>query len=271
MNVAISNIAWRRDEEGAAAELLHGLGVRGVEVAPSKIGPAPAELTNDEIARYRESWNELGIEIVSMQALLFGQERLSLFESAEQRSEMQRYLAKIVRLGGALRARALVFGSPKNRRKGSLSDAQARDVAVPFFRALGEVASDAGTCLCIEPNPPVYGCDWITSAAAAMDLVDEVDRTGFGLHVDAAALHMAGEGPDTIRRAGANIRHFHASEPDLAAVRAGTAVDHAGFASALRACAYPRWVSIEMREQPAGASNLDAARTAIEFVTRTYA
>lgn len=270
MNIAISNIAWRRDEEGEAAKLLQRMGIQGVEVAPSKIGPEPALLGDDEIRRYRAFWNELGIEIVSMQALLFGQDHLALFHSDAERDEMLRYLERIIRIGGALGAKALVFGSPKNRRKGPLSDAEARAIAVPFFRAAGKIAAEFNTCLCIEPNPPVYGCDWITSASAALELVDEVDQPGFGLHLDAAALHLAGEGPDTIRRCGAKIRHFHASQPQLVAVRAGGEVDHATFADTLRELEYERWVSIEMREQPAGESNLAAAGAALEFACHVY-
>ena len=270
MNVAISNIAWRREEEGEVAQLLQRMGIQAVEVAPGKIGPDPARLPDAEIDRYRAFWNGLGIEIVSMQALLFGQDSLALFQSAAQRDEMLAYLGRIARLGGRLGAKVLVFGSPKNRKKGTLGEVEARAIAVPFFREVGKLAEEFGTSVCIEPNPPAYGCDWITNARDALDFVNEVDHPGFGLHLDAAALHMAGEGADAIRRAGTQIRHFHASQPNLAPVKAGGEVDHASFSETLRELEYSHYVSIEMREQVASGSNVAGVGAAIEYVCQVY-
>src|SRR5882672_6676734 len=216
MRIAISSIAWRADEESAVRDMLRRRGIDAVEVAPSKGGPRPAELTRDELLRYRAFWAEAGIEIVACQALLFGTNDLALFGSDAQRDALFEYLAQIVRLGGTLGARALVFGSPGHRKRGALGLERASELAAPFFRRLGAVAVAANTCLCIEPNPPEYGCDWITNVAQARALVDLVSHEGFGLHLDAAAIHMAGEDESAITGNTGRIRHFHASQPQLA-------------------------------------------------------
>jgi sugar phosphate isomerase/epimerase len=270
MRIAISSIAWRVDEEPAVRDLLSERGIDAVEIAPGKIGPEPAELGPDALARYRNFWRERGIEIVAMQALLFGRGELALFGTGAQREEMFGYLARIVRVGGALGARALVFGSPGNRKRGALSLAVAAELAAPFFRRLGEVALENGTCLCIEPIPPESACDWIHSAAQAREFVDLVAHPGFGLHIDAAALHMAGEGAAQIRANAGRIRHFHASEPQLAPVGAGSLVSHASFAEALRACGGVPAVSIEMRQVEQVASNLPHVERALAHVQRVY-
>lgn len=270
MRIAISNIAWRADEEREVRALLAARGVDAVEIAPSKIGPKPAELQLAELRRYREFWAERGVEIVAMQALLFGRGDLALFGGDAQRDEMFEYLARIVRVGGALGAKALVFGSPGNRKRGALSEEAAAQIAAPFFRRVGEVALEAGTCLCIEPNPPEYGCDWIHSAAQARELVAQVAHPGFGLHIDAAALHMANEGADQLAASAGRMRHFHASQPQLAPVGPGTAVPHETYAAALRACGGVRVVSIEMRQAEPSASNLPHVERALEFVQSVY-
>jgi len=270
VRIAISNIAWRADEEAGVRDWLAERGIDAVEIAPGKIGPAPAELTRDQLARYRDFWRERGIEIVAMQALLFGRSELALFGSDAQRDEMFRYLARIVRVGGALGARALVFGSPANRKRGAVSLEQAAELAAPFFRRLGELAVESGTCLCIEPNPPETGCDWIHGVAQARAFVDLVAHPGFGLHLDAAALHLAGEGEEQIHANAGRIRHFHASEPQLAPVGPGSLVPHERFAAALRAAGGVPAVSIEMRQVEPLASNLAYVERALAYVQPIY-
>jgi len=270
MKLAISNIAWRAEEERDVRDLLARLDVRGVEIAPSKIGPAPDRIDEDTARRYRASWEDRGIRIVAMQALLFGRPELSIFASAASRADMLAYLSAVIRLGGRLGARALVFGSPKNRLVGSLSRSEVEAIGVPFFRELGRIADDHDTCLCIEPNPPVYGADWITDARSAIQFVELVDHPGFGLHLDAGGLHLAGEGAPEIARGGAWIRHFHASQPQLVPLAPNGPVPHATYAEALKTLAYPRWVSIEMRGPENNAPALAAVETAVEFARATY-
>ncbi len=269
MRISISNIAWRADEEFAVRELLAARGIDAVEIAPSKIGPKPAELSPTELLRYREFWSERGIEIVAMQALLFGRGDLALFGSSAQRDELFEYLTRIVRAGGALGAAALVFGSPGNRKRGELDEARAAEVAVDFFRRVGDVALAADTCVCIEPNPPEYGCDWIQRVSQARQLVERTAHPGFGLHIDAAALQLAGEDIEQLHASAGRIRHFHASEPHLAPVGPNTSVPHKRYATALRTCGAPV-VSIEMRPVEASRSNLPHIERALDYVQSVY-
>lgn len=270
MKLAISNIAWRADEEAAVRERLVAAGIRGVEVAPGMVSRAPALASDDEIRRYRASWDARGIEIVAMQALLFGTEGLVLFGGEPARRALLEYLARIVRMGGLLGARSLVFGSPKNRCRGALDDAALEAIAVPFFRDVGAIAEHHGTCVCLEPVPRELGTDWILSAAEALAFVRRVDHPGIGIHLDAAALHLAGEGEAEIRAAGAGLCHFHASEPGLVPLGGGGVVPHGRYAAALRAIGYGGWVSVEMRSGGPALANLPAVEAAVAFAEATY-
>jgi sugar phosphate isomerase/epimerase len=270
VKLAISNIAWNAGEESAVADRLVELGVRGVEVAPSKVGPNPAEIDDDTARRYRASWEARGIRIVAMQALLFGRPDLAIFQGDAARDDLTEYMARVIRLGGILGARALVFGSPKNRRIEDLAPVAVERIALPFFRELGRIADDHDPCLCIEHNPPSYGADWITTAKDALAFVRAVDHPGFGVHLDAGGLFLANEGAAEIRAAGALIRHFHASQPELAPLAAGGPVPHAEFAAALHEMHYPRWVSIEMREVAGAPSALEHVETAVRHATAVY-
>jgi sugar phosphate isomerase/epimerase len=268
VKLGISNIAWPAEREAEVAKLLQRLGVAGVEIAPTKIWPAPLEATAEEITGYRRFWEERGIRLVAAQALLFGKPELTLFEAEDVRARTLDYLAGIARVCGALGTHALVFGSPKNRRVGSLPREEAWEIAVSFFRKLAEAAASAGTTVVMEANPREYGTDFITRAADAIDLVRAVSHPGFRLHLDTACMSLAGDPiADTITAADGILAHFHVSEPFLAPVL-GSKIPHADYARALRRRGYAGWVSIEMRQQDAFAPQ-ELADT-INFVRAAY-
>jgi D-psicose/D-tagatose/L-ribulose 3-epimerase len=259
MKLAMSAIAWEPPDDDAAARILREHGFDGVELAPGKIFSRPDTASDAEAAACRAAWERRGLKIVALQALLFGRPDLTVF--GESRDAALEYLSGLVRLGARLGAGALVFGSPRNRARGSLPMAQAWPRAVEFFRRLGDLAAEAGTCLCIEPNPPRYGADFVVDSGEALRLVDEVASPGFALHLDAACARLAGEDFPARLRAGAHVlRHVHLSEPDLAPVHSGGTVDLSGIAFALREISYAGFVSVEMK--PAG---LDALRAAARF------
>jgi sugar phosphate isomerase/epimerase len=207
--------------------------------------------------------------VVALQALLFGKPGLTLFGSAAARQATLEYLRGLIGQAARLGARALVFGSPGNRKRGGLGREAAKEVAVPFFRALGEAAQAHGVCFCIEPNPKDYGCDFVTTVAEAIDLVDAVGSEGFGVHLDTGGMTLAGETKAEVTAAVSRCRHFHVSTPYLAGVPGG-GVDHAGFADALREGGYRGWVSIEMSEAKLQPTWQEGVRQAIAFARATY-
>jgi D-psicose/D-tagatose/L-ribulose 3-epimerase len=283
MKLAISNIAWNTALEPQVADRLAELGVTGVEVAPSKVHPTPLAATNAELDRYREFWAARGIEVVGMQALLFGQNDLHLFREADSRKAMRDYLAGICRFAGRLGARSLVFGSPKNRQRGELPLDQAQSIAIDFFGDLGRVAASEGVWLCIEHNPTVYGADFVTTAAEALDLVRAVNQPGFGLHLDTGGFTLTGESLEPLAQAGAWWRHFHISEPNLAAIGGEDLSDpatlaglpneettrHTRYAAAVRDSGYSGWLSLEMKTLPDDQC-LAAVTRAVEFARACY-
>jgi D-psicose/D-tagatose/L-ribulose 3-epimerase len=269
LKLAISNIAWDPAHDDAVARVMQRLAVSGLEVAPTRIWERPTEASRAEVLEYRERWAARGVEIVAMQALLYGRPDLVVFGSAAERRQTLDYLAAISQLGSWLGAATLVFGSPKNRRVDGVPVDEIRDSAVSFFREAGREAAAVGVRLCIEPNPSQYECNFVTCAADAVALVREVGSEGFGLHLDSGAMTLSGDDPSrTFEECAGSMSHFHVSEPFLAPVGEGP-VDHQAFAAALRRADYDGWCSIEMR--PASDRGADEqARRALRFATNVY-
>src|SRR4051812_10174740 len=109
--LAVSGIAWEQAEEADVARLMRRHGCGAVELAPTGRWPKPLEAPAADVAAYRRWWEDQGLPVVALQALLFGQPELLLFESAPVRARLLDYLKGIVDLGAALGAKALVFGS----------------------------------------------------------------------------------------------------------------------------------------------------------------
>lgn len=269
MKIAISNIAWHIHEEESIVKVMQELGINGVEIAPTKIWQLPLSASDSEIASYRNFWKSKGIQIVAMQALLFGKSELAIFQDVEKRQETFNYLSAMVVLGRKLGVKNLVFGSPKNRLVRNTSSSEIEDVAISFFNSIGNVAADNGVVFCIEPNPTDYGCDFITTSQQGLELVDKVNNNGFGLHLDAAGMTLSKEDIEpAIKFAFKRLCHFHISEPYLAQV--GTdAVAHHLFSKTLTELNYQGWTSIEMKAQSPDSNVLNVTK-ALETAIAHY-
>ncbi|WP_181243286.1 sugar phosphate isomerase/epimerase family protein [Glaciihabitans tibetensis] len=266
----MSNIAWSPEEETEVADLLRELDVHQVEIAPTKVFPDPTEVSGAALDGYIDFWRDRNVSIVAFQSMLFGRPDLQVFDSGDLRRETFQRLASFVNLAGRMGVRALVFGSPKNRVvPGSMSSHQAMDIAVPFFRDLGRVAEDAGTIFCIEPNPAVYGCNFVNTAAEGFALVSMVDTPGFRLHLDAAGMTLAGDNlTDAISSSASMLTHFHVSAPQLGELEEQV-VDHSLAAAALTDTGYTGTLSIEMRSGAPGEASR-RVRDAVALARRHY-
>ena len=271
MRIAVSNIAWTATEDEDVERSLFEAGVDALEAAPSRLFADPDLVSDSEIDGIRKRLGSRRLDLVAFQSLLFGRPDATLFGAAgERRAFVERLTAMIV-LAERMVVPRLVLGSPRNRRLApGMSVADAVAVAVPVFVQLAERAQEAGTELCIEPNPAQYGCDFVTTPEEGMALVEAVDAPGFGLHLDTAGAVLAGADPvAAIERWGPLIRHLHVSAPDLGEIE-DDIVPHHEIAGALRRSGYTGVVSIEMRSAGV-ADDAERVRRAITRTRRHYA
>lgn len=246
MKLAFSNIAWDPCEDEQVAYLLKRYSVNAIDVAPGKYFPDPSTATDNDINSVKIWWAERGIEIVGMQALLFGTVGLNLFGTSDVQTGLLKHLHHICRIAAGLGARHLVFGSPKNRNRTGLSDEEAISIAVPFFRHLGDIAQIFNVSICLEPNPICYGANFMTNCNETADIVEQVAHPSIKMQLDTGALNINNENiADIIHRHSHLIGHIHASEPDLLPLGDGT-TDHNSIYNAVVKKLPEHVVSIEM-------------------------
>lgn len=246
MRLAISNIAWDIPEDEALAALLQRYQVDAIDIAPGKYFPKPGEATEADIVRVKQWWADRSIKITGMQALLFGTTGLNVFGPPESQVALLHHLDAVCRIGAILGAPRIVFGSPKNRDRSGLNDAETMAIATSFFRRLGDLAASYGVMICLEPNPTCYGANFMTTSFETAQVVTHIAHPAIRMQFDTGALTINGEDPATVLQMSAGlIGHVHASEPNLLPLGDGH-TDHAAMCQALSQHLPHHLVTIEM-------------------------
>ncbi|MFZ5756984.1 MAG: sugar phosphate isomerase/epimerase family protein [Pseudomonadota bacterium] len=270
MKISISNIAWDPDEDEEVAELLTSRLISSIDVAPGKYFPDPVSAKERDVLAVRAAWEKRGFAIEGMQALLFGTVGMNMFGPEDVRCRMLDHLLAVCRIGGWLGARRLVFGSPRNRDRSGLGDEAAMGMARDFFRRLGDIAANHGVVVCLEPNPPRYGANFMVDAASTAAVVREVAHPAIRMQFDLGAVVDNREDLLAIvREYGGLTGHIHLSEPGLVPLGdAGT--QHDLIAPVLRGGFPDRLACIEMVATTAE-PHVQAIARALDVACRYYA
>ena len=134
-----------------------------------------------------------------------------------------------------------MFGCPKNR---YLPDGEDGEIAVSFFRELGDYAMKHNTVIGMEANPVIYNTNYINDTASAIELIRKVGSEGFKLNLDIGTMICNEELVEVIEDSIDIINHVHISEPELKPLR--QRMIHNEIIEVLRQGNYKGFVSIEM-------------------------
>lgn len=263
MRLSVSNLAIPAGESLAG---LREMGVAGLEVAPTRLAPWEA-ISDGMLDAYRARLGEAGLQVSSLQALLFGTSGLQLLQGEAEFAAMEAHLRRVAAIGARLGAGVGVFGSPRNRLRGEMGAEAAWALGRERLGRLARVVAEFGFALGLEPVPAAYNGDYLTQAEDIIRMVEEVDQPGLVAHLDTGCVMLGGDSiAEAVARAGGRLGHFHIAEPKLGPFDAPVC-EHAAAAAALRASGYEGWVAIEMLEQP---EPMAAVERAVGFAVGTY-
>ncbi|MDL2293546.1 sugar phosphate isomerase/epimerase [Ruminococcaceae bacterium OttesenSCG-928-D13] len=258
LRLAMSQIGWEPGDEMAAMELLREAGCAGLEIAPTRVaGPHPyddREAAANFAAGIRRAF---GLSVCSMQSIWYGQAG-SIF--GPEREALLEYTKGAVRFAEAAGCGNLVFGCPKNR---VLPEGQSPKDALPFFKAIGDFAADHGAVIALEPNPPLYGTNFINTTAEALAFVAEVDSPGLKVNLDTGTMIENGEAVAALAGHVTVLNHVHISEPNLEPIQRRDL--HTELAALLAGEGYGGFVSIEMRARP-----LADVKATLDYVAEVF-
>lgn len=267
--IAISNLAWNKNEEGKIIPLLKKYQITGVEIAPSKIWDNPTKVKQNEIENYKKIWKENGIQTIAVTSLLFGHPELTIFESKEKREKTFNYLEKMIKLTSDLEAKVMVFGSPKNRIIGKSDKKGIENVAIKFFKEIAKEAKKYNIFFCIEPVSEIYGSDYLLNTKETRNLVKKINSDNIKINIDTGAMKINKENfKKEITKSEKLIGHFHISEKGFKGV-SDTKFGHKVISKTLKDIKYNKWVSIEMWGEE-GKDNTSEIERTLKFVKKIY-
>jgi len=216
MKLSVSNIAWPAEYDDEMLEFIQSLGFIGLEVAPTRLFlESPYDKLDFARVYAADLYSHHNLLVSSIQSVLFGIKQ-NFFLSDADRLFLVSYIHKAIDFAQALGCGNIVFGCPKNRVIQSMDQ---YGIAVDFFRELGEYAISRDTVLAIEPNPVIYGANFINTTAEAFSFVNNVNCPGCRVNVDLGTMIYNGEPLSILEQNVDLIHHIHLSEPNLVPIQ----------------------------------------------------
>lgn len=241
MKLSISNIAWEEKDDAQVYKWMKKYGFTGLEIAPTRIFPdRPYEKVGEAEAWSKKLLAENGFVVPSMQSIWYGRNE-KLFGTEEERNILSTYTREAVDFAEIIGCKNLVFGCPRNR---AVPDGGNVEMAVSFFRELGNYASEHGTVIGMEANPPIYNTNYINDTLSALELIHRVDSQGFRLNLDVGTMIQNGEKAEELVGNVKLINHVHISEPGLKTIENREL--HRELCRILKEEGYDGFISIEM-------------------------
>ncbi|MEA1650311.1 sugar phosphate isomerase/epimerase family protein [Nitrospirillum sp. BR 11164] len=265
MKLAVSNIAWSYLQRLEAYAILRDHGIAGLEIAPGLLFAEEADVftpARDAVTARLAELDRFGLQLVSMQSLLFGVEGADLFGAPAGRQRLEQGLVRAIELAGRLGIANVVFGSPKQRViPPGLPQEDALTIVGDVFRPLGDLAATHGVHIALEPNAVAYGTNFMTTFEETLKVVRHIGHAAVSFNFDVGALYMndafhlvAAFAQD----AAEHISHVHISSANLAPAPTNEKDARAVFA-ALKGIGYDRAVSIEMKAAPNALETLEVS------------
>jgi sugar phosphate isomerase/epimerase len=248
MKLAICSEVWRDVPVETVFAKAKRIGFDGVELAPFTLADDVREISPSRRREMARAAADSGVAIVGLHWLFVSPKGLHLTTpDPAVRARTVEYLKALADFCGDLSGKVMILGSPKQRSVESPNtqeDAWKR--ARDGLATCGPTCEARGVTLCIEALGPAE-TNFINTAEQAARLAAETGSPNVGIMLDYKAISTMPDGPiGTIRRFGAQARHFHTNEPD--GFGPGMKADGTDFAPVLRelfATGFDGWVSVE--------------------------
>ena len=258
--LAISNIAWQKDDDETVYAAMQQAGFTGLELAPTRIfSEAPYENLTSALLFGGYLKNRWGFSVPSLQSIWYGQKG-NIFDPADTEHLLD-YTAQAFQFAHSLNCPSLVFGCPKNR----MRPLGANDAAAEaFFMQAGNLAARYGVHLALEQlgrrDVRVVGLDGFDGEEGGLRL----DNPGLSVNLDLSTVLAQGEHLQSFIDDMQYVSHVHISEPGLVPIERRP--EHKELALLLGAVGYRGFVSVEMAH-----TDVDTIRRTMDYIAEVFA
>jgi sugar phosphate isomerase/epimerase len=241
VDISVSNIGFRGLELPQFGPLLQSNEIAGIEITISE-SFGSLERAESESNAFLCDLKSYGLRVSGIQSLLHNMNHLQLFRIQDW-DELRPYLLRLIRFAASVETSILVFGSPRNRLKGTLTKQEANSLFEEFIVQLIPELMSHEVRIAIEPNAREYGADYLTNYAEVIDFCNQVNSPFVVPQIDTGCLEL--EGVNLLECLSLKVpSHVHLSAPGLGDIDSRKAMP--AFLEGLVGCSYKEWVTIEM-------------------------
>lgn len=255
MNLAASNIAWKKNEDEKMYRFLREKGFSGIEIAPTRFFEKEPYKKTEEAKEISDSlMKRYRLKICSMQSIWSGISQ-NIFKCKDDRDFLLNYTKSAIDFASAIDCQNLVFGCPKNRSFSGEIDG-VEEIALNFFGEIGFYAEDRNVIFSIEANPECYNTNFINTTKQAIDFCKKLNNSAVKVNLDAGTMVYNEEDVNDICDNIHLINHIHISEPFL------KKIEKRELHKKLFGLNYDKYISLEMNSE----NPLTEVMAAIEYM-----
>jgi sugar phosphate isomerase/epimerase len=217
--LSVSNICVNNGNFKCLYNLLKFYGITNIEIAPTKYMSWDI-FDDNKIKELQKELNEYNLKISSFQSITFNTQNLNIFNTFSHLDFIM-HLKKIAEVANSNNIRRVVFGCPKNRLLPSFGNFYFFDnfayynihenIAIHFFKIVGDIFKLNNVILCIENNSKKYGCNFLNTIKEVGNFVKKVNHENIKMMVDVGNCMMENDNLDDCYKYFELIEHVHMS------------------------------------------------------------
>jgi D-psicose/D-tagatose/L-ribulose 3-epimerase len=196
MKPAVSNLAWVGSDSRPYYQLLAGLDVVAVEVAPTVLLGEEFDVNAPrDVDAARQALADFGLSVSGLQSLYYRHPEFQFADGPLVASSLTAYSDRLVDLCCELGGRYLLVGAPANRRLSGLAPSDAKKRAAETLHRIGDYARACGVWFTVEALDSRFGCELGCTLAEIARLIEMADSDGVRPHLDTGTTDPGAENP----------------------------------------------------------------------------
>ena len=192
--------------------LLKKNNIKYIELPITKILPN-YEIDKKKIKTFLKKISKYKIKISSVQAIFY-KKKLNVLK-VNDHTKIINHLNKIMLITKLLKAKNIIFGSPKNRIKGNISNKEAFKIFKKLLIKLQIKLVKNNIFFCIEPNSKHYGCDFILNSSDALEFIHYSKIKNLFINFDTGNAFLENDKAKISKTSYKYFKNFQVSEKNL--------------------------------------------------------
>ena len=200
-------------------DLMQKNNIRYVELPITKILP-DYQIDKEKIKNFLKKISRYKIKISSVQAIFY-KKKLNVLK-IDDHEKIIKHLNKILLIAKLLKAKNVIFGSPKNRIKGQLSNQDAFKIFKVLLNRIRSKLIKNKINFCIEPNSKYYGCDFILNSSDALKFINYAKIKNLAINFDTGNALLEKDKIKILTKHQIYFKNFQISEKNLSSLKKDT-------------------------------------------------